>query len=420
MLPLLLLAALPFLEDDYATAVSRAKKLDQPVVVDLWATWCHSCLSMRHFVFTDPALDGLAKRAVFVAIDTDKDKNKQVVAALKPQAWPTFMALDPKDETLIAELVGSAVAPEFSAFVEQAVQALADKRAGKDTTLVTLTHADQEGTMGHAKEAIAGYEKALATALTPQARGRIAYSLVNALSAAHDEAKCRKVALAEAAKIPGTYFEAALYDSAIDCSDGGKALSTAERDSVRTHLQQAVAGTLYTTDDKSDLYGALAELAESAGDKAGATKLENDRLAMLEDAAAHAPNKAAARTFDAHRAELYIDLGRPDDAIKLLQQSEKDAPQDYNPPARLARAYFVKGDLAQAKVAIARAKKLVYGPRSAVIYLLDGDILAKAGDKPGAHAAYVQAQKILEVEAKSPGVTMRLKDLDKKLAALGT
>src|ERR1017187_5263252 len=129
-------AALPFLEDDYGAAVARAKKLDQPVIVDLWATWCHSCLSMRNFVFTDPLLDSEAKRAVFVAIDTDNEKNKQVVAALQPQAWPTFVALDPKDETMIAQLIGSAIATEFAAFVEQSAQALADKRAGKDTAFV--------------------------------------------------------------------------------------------------------------------------------------------------------------------------------------------------------------------------------------------------------------------------------------------
>ena len=423
MLPLLLIAALPFLEDDYGAAVARAKKLDQPVIVDLWATWCHSCLSMRNFVFTDPQLDNEAKRAVFVAIDTDKPKNTQVVAALKPQAWPTFVALDPKDETMLAQLVGSAIAPEFAAFVEQAAQALADKRAGKDTLDVKLTHADQSAVMGHHKEAVVTYEKALAGELTQAARGRIAASLVYELSAAHDQGKCRDTALAQAAKIPGTYFEAPLYASAADCavtSDGkSNTLTPAQRELVRSHLQQAVASALYTADDKSGLYESLAGLAESEGKKDEVTKLENARLAMLEDAAAHAPNKTAARTFDAHRAELYLALGRPDDAIAMLNQSAKDAPQDYNPPARLARAYLSKGDLTQATVAVNRAKKLVYGPRSAAIYLLAGDILTKAGDKAGAKASYLQAQTLLELEPKSPGVTMRLKDIDQKLAALG-
>lgn len=424
MLCLLLITALPFIEDDYGAAVARAKKADQPVIVDLWATWCHSCLSMRNYVFTDPALNAVAKHAVFVAIDTEKEKNKQVVAALKPQAWPTFVALDPKDETMLAQLIGSAIAPEFAAFVEQAAQALADKRAGKDTTFVKLTHADQSAVMGHHKEAVLTYEKALSGELTPQARGRIAYSLVSELGSSHDEGKCRDTALAQATKVPGTYFEAPLYASAVDCSvseDGKSTTLTAEqRALVRTHLQQALTSTLYTADDKSGIYESLGALTVSEGDKAGATKLERDRLAMLEEAAARAPNKAAARTFDAHRAELYLELGRPDDAITLLTQSEKEAPQDYNPPARLARAYLAKNDLAGAKAAVARAQKLVYGPRTAVIYLLAGDIYVKSGDKPGARASYMQAQKILQLEPKTPGISMRLKDIDKKLAALGT
>ncbi|HTS79590.1 MAG TPA: thiol reductase thioredoxin, partial [Myxococcaceae bacterium] len=40
-----------FLEDDYRGALARARAEQKPLFLDSWATWCHSCLSMRAFVF---------------------------------------------------------------------------------------------------------------------------------------------------------------------------------------------------------------------------------------------------------------------------------------------------------------------------------------------------------------------------------
>src|SRR2546426_1049803 len=62
MVPALLLIAaahgsLHFIEDDHSKALAAARADHKPLFVDLWATWCHSCLSMQRFV-----LDGAAGR----------------------------------------------------------------------------------------------------------------------------------------------------------------------------------------------------------------------------------------------------------------------------------------------------------------------------------------------------------------------
>src|ERR1700690_1905413 len=72
--------ALVWHEDDYEGARACAKQRGVPLVVDMWARWCHTCLSMSQYVLADPALAPFADRFVFAGIDTDKPGNALVVA----------------------------------------------------------------------------------------------------------------------------------------------------------------------------------------------------------------------------------------------------------------------------------------------------------------------------------------------------
>jgi predicted Zn-dependent protease len=281
-----------------------------------------------------------------------------------------------------------------------------------------MAHADEAALNGDSKVAIAGYQKALSAPMSKEARGRVAYALVNALWMSHDEKGCAAEAFEQARKTSGTYFSAALFASGVECSD--KTMPAKDGADARAALEAAVKSDLYTADDKSDLYEALAELADRDGDAARVTALKNARLQMLEAAAAKAPTPEVARTFDAHRTDLYLDLNRPDDAIRLLTASEKIAPDDYNPPARLARAYLKKGDLTAARAAINRAEKLVYGPRAAVVDILDAEICTAAKDPVAARASYLRAKQVLQAAPPNAGTKMRLQDIDKKLNALGS
>src|SRR5262249_12785792 len=67
------------------------------------------------------------------------------------------------------------------------------------------------------------------------------------------------------------------------------------------------------------------------------------------------------------------------EAVALLEKSEKSLPDDYNPPARLARAlHNLKRD-DQALVAVDRSLTKAYGPRKAGILSLKADILEAQG-----------------------------------------
>ena len=49
-------SSVPFIADDYPRALRLARSMHRPLFIDAWAPWCHTCRSMRAFVFTDPAL----------------------------------------------------------------------------------------------------------------------------------------------------------------------------------------------------------------------------------------------------------------------------------------------------------------------------------------------------------------------------
>ena len=73
----------------------------------------------------------------------------------------------------------------------------------------------------------------------------------------------------------------------------------------------------------------------------------------------------------------------------MLQQSEKDFPSDYNPPARLAVAYNAMEKRDDAAAASDRALAKAYGPRRIGILQARADIEAGRGDA-GASRRYLE------------------------------
>ena len=67
----------------------------------------------------------------------------------------------------------------------------------------------------------------------------------------------------------------------------------------------------------------------------------------------------------------------------MLEASEKDLPEDYNPPARLANAYKAMKKWDEALAASDRAMAKVYGPRKLGVYSTRVDILSGKGDAAG-------------------------------------
>jgi predicted Zn-dependent protease len=97
-----------------------------------------------------------------------------------------------------------------------------------------------------------------------------------------------------------------------------------------------------------------------------------------------------ASTFDPHRTDTYLYLKQPEKAEQLLSEREKEMPDDYNPPARLARVLLEEKKLPDAEAAVDRAlAKMTRGQRRIGVLSLKARILEAEG-KPT--AAVVQEQ----------------------------
>ena len=70
--------------------------------LDLWAPWCHTCLSMQTTVFLDPSFGADNTRFVFAKLDTDREQNAGPMEKLAISAWPTFYVIDSASEAVLA------------------------------------------------------------------------------------------------------------------------------------------------------------------------------------------------------------------------------------------------------------------------------------------------------------------------------
>jgi hypothetical protein len=143
------------------------------------------------------------------------------------------------------------------------------------------------------------------------------------------------------------------------------------------------------------------------------------RSAMLEAAAATAPDTTTAATFDAHRTDSYLYLGEPAKAEAMLTAREKEMPNDYNPPARLARVLLEEKRAPEAEAAVNRALALMpQGPRKVGILGLKARILEAQGkDKAPVLREQLALMNSLPATQRNPETEQKI---EAELKALGS
>jgi thioredoxin-like negative regulator of GroEL len=391
-------SGIEFIENDYPAALAQARKSQKPILVDTWASWCHTCLSMQRFVFPDPGLRPVKDTVVWLSIDSENPKNNAFLDRFPLDAWPTLLVIEPRGERVVGRWIGAATVNDFRSFIQESARAGGGAKK-PDPATAELHKGYEARARGDFSAAAAAYRKALQlTAKNDPARPeRLILLSMALLKSGTPEAARQCVQLGNAEmqntgdSAIATDFVAAANACAERLPEGdADAAELREKSIARLEQLAADASAPLSVDDRSDAQANLMELYDGSRQHERAALVAEARARMLEEAAARAPDATMASTFDAHRTDTYLYLKQPEKAEQLLAEREKQMPDDYNPPARLARVLLEEKKLPQAEAAVDRAlAKMSRGQRRIGVLSLKARILQAEG-KPA--AAVVQEQ----------------------------
>jgi len=379
---------------------------------------------MREFVFPDPSLTSRAGQFVWLAINIEDEKNAPFLVKFPGEAVPTFAVLDPANESVAVRQVGSMTVSQLHAFLDTARIAVAGGGGSGRQADESLRAADQRYGARRYAEAAEAYRLALGQAPAdwpPYGRAVEALLFSYQQTEAHD--RCVELARSALPRLAGTPSELTAAVAGLDCALGLK--DDAPDKAAQVAALEAAARRIVAdpklavaADDVSGAYMTLLDARRKAKDEAGARRTIEEWIAYLEGAAARAQTPGQRTVFDSHRLSAYLELGQPQRAIPMLEASEKDFPEDYNPPSRLAAAYQAMKEWDKAVAAADRALLRLYGPRKLRVLEIKADALKGKGDLAGARRTIEEA--VAFAEALPPGQRSddRVAALRKKLDSL--
>jgi tetratricopeptide (TPR) repeat protein len=348
---------------------------------------------MRANVLNDAALVKHAGRFAWLSIDTEKSQNEGFLEKFPVDNWPTFYVIDSANERAAMKWLGTASVHQLEKLFDDGE--LAVRTSSGESADEVLALADRAHAEGRRTDAAKLYREALqkAPAQWPR-RARAIESLVAALQGARAFEDCSQVALKAVPTMPRGSSFANSAAMGLQCALSAPKNALWRPDAI-AGLEPWVRSALdvpdLLADDRSGVYEVLVESAEAGGDRMRVKQLAGDWLAFLEREAAKVPSPEARTAFDSHRIAAALKLGEPSRAIPALEASERDLPNDFNPPARLALLYSEVGRYDDALRAADRALSKVYGPRRIRVYETKAQVYLKAGDRSSAERTLVEA-----------------------------
>jgi hypothetical protein len=310
----------------------------------------------------------------------------------------------------------------MGSFLDEA-RAAATGMAPSSPAEAALLRADRLNGEGKKADAATAYREAVAAAPTAwPPYGRAAVALLFLQQSLSEEVKCLALAREALPRLGGSPAVVMVARSGLDCAlglgkdDAGRAAAIAEMEAA-TRKTVADASLGAAADDISTSYLSLIEARKDAADAAGARKDAEAWAAFLEAQAAAARTPEQRAVFDSHRLSAYLELQQPERAIPMLQESERDLPEDYNPPSRLVVAYMAMKKPDEALAASNRALPKVSGPRRVQVLQRRSDIFAAKGDAAASRTALEQALACAEALPSGQRSEDQIKALEKKLEA---
>lgn len=413
---------LPFIHDDYPAALTEARRRHKPLFVDAWAPWCHSCLSMKEFALRDPALLPIADRFVWLTIDTDDARNADFVRRFPGEVWPTLWVIDAERQEPVLRWGGTATGEELRLLLQSVVPTndtvdVSSDGVKRAKALAAFRRGNALASTNARDDAVKELREAHALA-DDELRPRALEALVSLLSSSGDPATCAELARNEGPRLAPSSSRATVLATGLACA--AKASRAEDVAALRTACLEAARDKdpRVLIDDRSGLFESVVELDVEAGRADDARAIAEEWSLLLEQAAARASTPSARAVFDPHRTAAYLALHRPEKAIALLTARERELPNDYNPPARLARAYLEAGRAQEAEAAAKRAANKVEGPRSLRVHATLADVEKRLGNVAGERHALAEALRKTETSPLTPSQAAFRKTLADRLAAL--
>ncbi len=378
-------------EDAPEAAFASAQQHSKIVFVDLWAPWCHTCLSMKEYVLRADKLDRSIDDYVFLSINTEKPENADFLRKIPLQAWPTFYALEGSlaQPQVRGRWVGAASPKQLVTFLRDSLHTAQTARAGSlrnDDPLALAAAGDRLFAEGKLEAAAEKYGEALARAPADWPRKPdILLAQISLLSKTKQPGPCADLGIAAMSQTGESASASDFWYHALDCAgelEPSDSRTVRLRKAAEQRLSALCDGTNaeLTADDRADACATLREARETLGDSDGMKRAAEARLAVLEEATRGLPDDAAL-TYDWARAETLLWLDRGSEALTFLTVRERALEADYNPPHYLARVYKELGRHQEGLAAIERALGKAYGPRRAGILGVKVDLLLGANRK---------------------------------------
>ncbi len=375
---------------------------------------------MKAYVYTDASLERYAGRFVWLSINTENAKNAPFLKQFPIPALPTMLVL--ADDRVQLRYVGGVAIQNLRKLLDESEETF--RAHAVSATIALMVDADRAAARGDHAESAKLYENVMKSA--PKAwksYGRAAESLMFALSMSDQNEQCASRAIEIFPRVRGTAAAASAAATGLSCAaalpkDHAKRvawLDTLEKATREVFDDPKIA---MSDDDRSGLYIALIEARDAAGDDAGVAGLTREWSEFLDGAAAKAKTPEQRTVYDSHRLSAYLELGMPEKAIPMLEQSERDFPDDYNPPARLALAWKAMKEYDKALAASDRAMAKIEGPRRLTVLSARADIYAAKGDANLAKEAVRQAIDYAKALPEGQRSERRIASLEKRLAAM--
>jgi tetratricopeptide (TPR) repeat protein len=377
---------------------------------------------MQAYVYTDKSLERYAGRFVWLSLNTENAANAKFLERYPIPALPTILVLDAKRDDVTLRYVGGATVPQLRKMLDDAEKTYGARAQSSADTF--LSKADRLAAAGKHDEASKAFDQAIAAAPKSWPKlGRTAESLAFSLSMAGQNDRCATRMLELYPRVRGTGSAANVAATGLSCATSLEE-SDARRKQLVSALEKATREVFddkkltMAADDRSGLYMSLIEAREDAKDEEGAKKLRAEWSAFLDESAAAAKTPEQRAVFDSHRLSAYLELGTPEKAVAMLQQSERDFPDDYNPPARLTAAYKALKQYDQALAASDRALARVYGPRKLQVLTARAELYLAMDDKKAARETWLQAIEFAKALPAAQRSDRRIAYFEKRLAEI--